>query len=231
MNLNELPKNHKRAKELNNVLYFTGKPCSRGHFSARRTSKRVCVECEKEYYQINKCKIKKRSAERYDNLNKNDPDFQEKRYASTIESQKIYRNKNRDKRRTQCLGWRLKNRNHVLEYAKKYNSNIDENKKRKQGRENYQRNKETFIANVALRRASKSKRTPEWLTETDKNIIRNVYKEASGISKETGIKHHVDHILPLRGETVSGLHVPSNLQILTANANILKRNKFQKKIF
>ena len=79
---------------------------------------------------------------------------------------------------------------------------------------------------AALRRAAKLQRTPAWLTDKHRKEIAAIYKRAAQITARTGIAHHVDHILPLQGKNISGLHVPSNLQILTETENKSKGNTY-----
>lgn len=75
-------------------------------------------------------------------------------------------------------------------------------------------------------RSAKDNRTPAWLTEIDYERIANVYKLATLQSKITGVPWHVDHIIPLRGKYVSGLHVPSNLQAIPGVDNVRKNNSY-----
>jgi len=77
----------------------------------------------------------------------------------------------------------------------------------------------------ANRRAAKLKRTPKWLTKEQWIQIRSFYELAQTLTVQTGVRHEVDHVVPLRGDDVSGLHVPWNLQILTKSENCQKSNK------
>jgi len=73
------------------------------------------------------------------------------------------------------------------------------------------------------RRATKLNATPAW---ADLVKIKKIYAACQQISEATGILHHVDHIVPLQGESVSGLHVEYNLHIIPATENLIKANKF-----
>lgn len=71
----------------------------------------------------------------------------------------------------------------------------------------------------AIRRAA----VPSW---ADMKKIRAIYEEARRLEIITGIPHHVDHIIPIKGKNVCGLHCEANLQILTAVENLKKRNHY-----
>ena len=86
-------------------------------------------------------------------------------------------------------------------------------------------NPEKCAAKDAKRHAAKLKRTPPWLTEEHYDQITSIYAERVRLTKETGVRHEVDHILPLQGENVCGLHVPWNLRVITAQDNRRKSNK------
>jgi hypothetical protein len=131
------------------------------------------------------------------------------------------------------------NKEHVSLVSKKYRDSnkklITENKKtwqeeNKEWMSSYwtdwsNKNKHIRCANEAKYRAAKLNATPKWLTINDHNKIEAIYGLASTLQRLTGIKFQVDHIIPLQGKEVRGLHVPWNLQILTKYENISKGNR------
>lgn len=84
-------------------------------------------------------------------------------------------------------------------------------------------NPEKVRAWNGARRAIERKACPPW---ADKAAIAAIYAEAVRLERETGIPHHVDHIVPLRGKTICGLHVAENLRAIPAIENLKKGSRF-----
>lgn len=104
--------------------------------------------------------------------------------------------------------WRKKNPDAYKAGARRYREN----------------NKEKILVRNRQRAIAELTAIPSW---ADKKEITRIYLDAKRITKETGVEHHVDHVIPLRGKTVCGLHVESNLQIITKEANLKKWAKFE----
>lgn len=87
-------------------------------------------------------------------------------------------------------------------------------------------NKATTNAATRKRQAAKISRTPKWLSEFDHLKMKCLYQVAAMRTRESGYAWHVDHIVPLQGRKVSGMHVPWNLQVIPADKNVSKGNRF-----
>lgn len=87
------------------------------------------------------------------------------------------------------------------------------------------RNRHKKLQASARYKLERDKRSPNWLSAEDKERIDNYYWLASDLKNITGEDYHVDHIVPLKGKNVSGLHVPWNLQVLPSDINLSKGNK------
>jgi hypothetical protein len=97
---------------------------------------------------------------------------------------------------------------------------LAEYQRRKNAKRPAQRN--LWTANY---RSAKDARQPKWLTDAHLFEMESVYAYCSAL-RGVGLDYHVDHVVPLRGADVSGLHVPWNLQVLPGRENMSKGNSF-----
>jgi hypothetical protein len=98
----------------------------------------------------------------------------------------------------------------------------DTNKKRSRDSKYAKQNRPKRNALAAKRKAIKLNRTPPWLNQKHLEQIEELYTIAKMFKMYTGQEYHVDHIVPLQGKNVSGLHAPWNLQVLPAKENMSK---------
>lgn len=184
------------------MTYFTGKPCKHGHVDQRRTSSGTCCECDRITSRKQYAKNPERSRE----------------YS------KSWQAANPEQKRANNRAWEVANPEKTREKQRRRRARNPE-RHRAAVKAWFRANPGRRAAAFAEYRASKLDATPRWLTRTHRAQIAAVYSEAARLSDETGVPHHVDHIVPLRGRMVCGLHVPWNLEAIPAIDNIRKSNK------
>lgn len=191
------------AKLLSLKTYSTGKPCKRGHFADRYTIGAKCIECTK----IQSVAWRKENPEKY------------------LASMQNWVDNNRELHGTRVKRWQAANKDKVRADAKTWASANPEKIKAKALR-HIKKHPDAYTARSVANVAKRAKRVPQWLTSDDKWLMREAYSLAKLRTELFGFKWEVDHIIPLRGNLVSGLHVPTNLQVLPKTENRNKRNHY-----
>ena len=130
--------------------------------------------------------------------------------ACNREKQKLWAKQNPEKKA-------VKDKKYQVQNLEKFNARTKKWRDANSGKER---------ARVVRRRAAKANRTLPWLNAGHNFEIECVYKYCAAL-RSIGLDYHVDHIIPLRGDYVSGLHVPWNLQVLTAKHNLTKSNRIE----
>jgi 5-methylcytosine-specific restriction endonuclease McrA len=153
--------------------------------------------------------------------------------------QKVYAQRNREKAYEKIKEWRAANPEKWAEQSKRYAKKYPEKsvartqawkarnpeKAVEVDKRTRQKNSARVTANGAKYRAVKLQATPVWLNKAHWFEMSCVYVYRDAL-KRSGLNYQVDHIVPLRGKNVSGLHVPENLQVILATENRLKNNRY-----
>jgi hypothetical protein len=155
------------------------------------------------YYEANKDKLKKDTLTYYYD-NKEKISKSKKTYAAKYRKEKAEIISAKSKEYAQ------RNKDKIRKYQKAYR----------------EKNRGLIRYYVRAYQTKKKHCSPVWLSSSHKWMMKEIYALAVLRTELTGVEWHVDHIVPLRGEIVSGLHVPWNLQVLPYIDNIRKGNKF-----
>jgi hypothetical protein len=206
--------------------------------------KKQCPECKKE-------SKRKWCEKNFDRKREVDQRWRDQNRERARESVRRWYKNNSERHQENNRRWKAQNPEQVKENNKRwYKQNLERKQKRArqwyeqnfervreknrhwrekntaQNRELVRRwskqNPDKIRANLNRRRAMKKQAVPPW---ADQAAINAIYAEAIRLEKEMGIKYHVDHIYPLQSDYMCGLHVETNLQILTEKQNKKKSNR------
>lgn len=198
-----------------NKHYSSEKPCKNGHLGLRITATGTCIECRREqekqrYWKDHTKSLERAIAKASKNREKLALNAKNRRALETLEQRTVRLENSKIK----AAQWRQKNPGHKgTKIAKqKYAQSL--------------RGRTKKNSHTAKRRAALIQRTPKWLTDDDLWIIEQAYELAVLRTKMFGFGWHVDHIIPLQGKVVSGLHVPENLRVIPSKENLKKHSKY-----
>ena len=188
-------------------------------YRAKHISERKAYDAAKRAANLQKIRLADRNAKkRWYLANTEEARARARKYAAEHQEQN----------KTRAKAWREANPERfkalALKAREKRKLNWDSflQAERKRYRKNYIQDPAKTHAKSAARRAQKLQATPNW---ADLAAIDAIYRNAQKLSVQTGTKHDVDHIVPLKGKNVSGLHVHHNLRIVPAAINRRKFNK------
>lgn len=210
--MNQLPVSRSEAKLLNVPQYFTGKPCKQGHLAPKFTCSGSCTEClagrRRDY-------MRKWAAENPEAKKQRAAEWYDKNRDEVIERVRANYYKDLDKSRQRARDYAESHKKEAVERAKKWKENNPERAKLNDAN----RDPVKLHSAKAKYRAAKRQACPPWVDHDHMARIHDVYRLRRKVSEQTGVVHEVDHIVPLQGKTVCGLHVWWNLRVIPKEDN------------
>lgn len=208
--------------------FNTGRPCHRGHYADRYEASGKCVACirensakwERENRAKKSAKWQRHYLKHVAHQKARSAAWRQANPALRKEAAKRDRARNHDAYLTRLAKWVALNR-------ERYNAvRAEWRRKHPEVGARWRAAHPDVVAHLAAkRRAAKHRATPSWLTHDQLALVRAIYADARRMTRESGVRHHVDHIVPLRAQTVCGLHVPWNLAVIPAIDNHRKSNR------
>lgn len=213
--MSQLPVTRSEAKALGAPQYFTGKPCKQGHLAPKFTCSGSCTEClaarrreyMREWSEKNPEAKKQRAAEWY-----------QKNREEVIERVRANYYKDVDASRQRGRDYAAENRQEARDRTKAWVQNNPEKKKAADLKWKKE-NRHIDHSLKAKYRAARRQACPPWVDDEHMARIHEIYRLRREISDRTGVVHEVDHIVPLQGKIVCGLHVWWNLRVIPREEN------------
>ncbi len=190
----------KAAQAAGLTRYRSGEPCPRGHLSERMVSTRACCSCVAEKMQA------------WRTANPDKVNAQKRAYCKA-NTEQVKAWKSAEQKRNRAAANARNQR-----YAETHREQL-----RAKNAAWAQANPGKCTAKAARRRASLLQATPSW---ADHDLMDSYYELASIYREHAQLEVEVDHVVPLQGKKVCGLHVHSNLQIIDSLTNKSKSNNF-----
>lgn len=232
----EYQKTRRQALANGDEFYYPGKKCKNGGIALRKVSDYKCI-CEfcaqkardhanayrienpescmrrhKRWSEKNKEYLKAKMREYYEknmeDIKSRSSEWFSKNTLRAKESRASYYRRHKDYFNKKGRRYHWENRNKILEKQKLY----------------YVDNRERFRAYGSKRRAALLERVAPWFGELDDLVIREAHHLARLRTEVTGFKWSVDHRVPLQGDSFSGLHCASNVQVIPSCINRSKSN-------